>query len=54
MNLHAWQDWLKLASLAQEKICLAFGSSVLTIVYAIIINLRRHPGAYIIGHVRRK
>ena len=29
MILHAWEAWLKLASLTQEKICLAFGSSVL-------------------------
>ena len=37
MNLHAWHDWLKLASFAQEKTALP---SVL------FTPLRRHPDAY--------
>ena len=38
MNLHSWQDLLKLASLAQEK--------NLTLPSVLFTPLHRHPDAY--------
>ena len=50
MNLHAWQDWLKLASLAQEKNLPCIGK--FGIVYA--SKFDAGTPVHIIGHVRRK